>query len=61
MMPSEFSLKELQLVYEAILDKKLLDPAFRRTIKDKVIKTNNYRVDGGHRPAQLFRYRGEEA
>lgn len=61
MMPDEFSLKELQLVYEAILDKKLLDPAFRRTIKDKVIKTDNYRVDGGHRPAQLFRYRGEDA
>ena len=59
MMPEEFTLKELQLVYEAILDKKLLDPAFRRTIKDKVIKTENIRVDGGHRPAQLYKYKGE--
>lgn len=59
MMPEEFSLKELQLVYEAILDKKLLDPAFRRTIKDKVIKTENIRVDGGHRPALLYKYKGE--
>ena len=43
MMPKRFTLKELQLVYEAILDKKLLDPVFRREIKNKVVKTNEYR------------------
>lgn len=59
MMPKRFTLKELQLVYEAILDKKLLDPVFRREIKDKVVKTNEYRADGGHRPAVLYEYKGD--
>lgn len=58
MMPKRFTLKELQLVYEAILDKKLLDPVFRRNINDKVIKTDEIRVCGGHRPASLYEYKG---
>ena len=59
MMPQKFSLKELQLVYEAILGKKLLDAAFRRVIKDKVVKTLEVKVDGGHRPSSLYMYKGE--
>ena len=59
MMPKKFTLKDLQLVYEAILDKKLLDPVFRRDIKDKVIMIDEKRSDGGHRPATLYKYRGE--
>ena len=39
MMPEYFTLGELQNVYEVILGKKLLAPAFRRIIKDKVQKT----------------------
>ena len=57
MMPEEFTLGELQQVYEVILNKKLLDPAFRRIIADKVVKTNNYQKGGGHRPSVLFRYK----
>ncbi len=57
MMPEYFTLKELQQVYEVILGKKLLDPAFRRIIKDKVIKTNKMRTGGGHRPSVLFKYK----
>lgn len=60
MMPKLFTLKELQLVYEAILDKKLLDPVFRREIKDKVIQTKEFKKGEGHRPAALFMYKGEE-
>lgn len=60
MMPKRFTLKELQLVYEAILDKKLLDPVFRREIKDKVVKTDEVKSDGGHRPAALYEYKGEK-
>ena len=60
MMPKRFTLKELQLVYEAILDKKLLDPVFRRDMKDKVVKTNQVKSDGGHRPAALYEYKGEK-
>ena len=56
MMPEFFTLGEFQQVYEVILGKKLLDPAFRRIIKDKVEKTNKMKTGGGHRPSVLFRY-----
>lgn len=57
MMPKYFTLKELQQVYEVILCKKLLDPAFRRIIKDKVEKTDKYETNIGHRPSRLYKYR----
>lgn len=56
MMPVEFTLGELQQVYEVILGKKLLDPAFRRIIADKVVKTDNYKTGGGHRPSALYSF-----
>ena len=59
MMPKYFTLGELQQVYEVILGKELLDPAFRRMIKDKVKKTTKVRSDGGHRPSALFEYKKE--
>lgn len=59
MMPKYFTLGELQQVYEAILGKKLLDPAFRRIIADKVLKTNKMQTGAGHRPSALFKYKGE--
>ncbi len=60
MMPEYFTLGELQLVYEAILNKKLLDPAFRRIIANKVEKTNKMKIGGGHRPAILYKYKGRD-
>ncbi len=57
MMPEYFTLGELQQVYEVILNKKLLDPAFRRIIADKVEKTKKMKTGGGHRPSYLFRYK----
>ena len=56
MMPKYFTLGELQKVYEVILGKKLLDPAFRRIIKDKVKKTDKMKTGEGHRPSVLFEY-----
>lgn len=56
MMPEYFTLGELQKVYEVILGKKLLDPAFRRIIKNKVIKTEKIKTGEGHRPSYLFKY-----
>ena len=56
MMPRYFTLGELQQVYEVILGKKLLAPAFRRIIADKVRKTDKMQTGGGHRPSQLFEY-----
>ena len=59
MMPELFTLGELQQVYEVILGKKLLDPAFRRIIADKVEKTDKMKTGGGHRPSYLFRYKNK--
>jgi len=60
MMPEYFTLGELQQVYEVILGKKLLDPAFRRIIANKVEKTNKMKTGGGHRPSYLFRYKNNK-
>ena len=57
MMPELFSLGDLQQVYEVILNKKLLAPAFRRIIADKVEKTEHVQGGEGHRPSALFRYK----
>lgn len=56
MMPEYFTLGELQQVYEVILNKKLLDPAFRRIIAKKTIKTEKMKTGEGHRPSYLFKY-----
>ena len=57
MMPEYFTLGELQQVYEIILGKKLLDPAFRRIIANKVEKTEIIKTGGGHRPSYMYRYK----
>ncbi len=57
MMSKYFTLGELQQVYEVILGKKLLDPAFRRIIADKVVKTDKIKKGEGHRPSVLFKYK----
>ena len=57
MMPEYFTLGELQDVYEVILGKKLLAPAFRRIITSKVERTDKMLTGKGHRPAVLFKYK----
>ena len=59
MMPEYFTLGELQQVYEVILNKKLLDPAFRRIIASRVEKTKKMKTGGGHRPSYLFKYKNK--
>jgi ADP-ribose pyrophosphatase YjhB (NUDIX family) len=56
LMPSRFTLTELQQVYEIILDTELLKANFRRKIADMVVETNEYTKDAGHRPSKLFRF-----
>ena len=60
MMPEYFTLSDLQSVYEVILGKELLDPAFRRIIKNKVVKTKKMKTGEGHRPSYLFKYRDKK-
>lgn len=57
MIGEYFTLGELQQIYEVILGKKLLAPAFRRIIDSKVEKTNKVKTGGGHRPSALFKYK----
>ena len=57
MMPTYFTLGELQQVYEVILGKKLLDPAFRRIIAHKVEKTEKVKTGEGHRPSIMYQYK----
>lgn len=59
MMPELFTLGDLQRVYEVILGKKLLDPAFRRIIADKVVKTDKMKTGEGHRPSYLYKYKNK--
>ena len=60
MMPEKFALGDLQKVYEVILNKKLLDPAFRRIIANKVEKLDEMKTGEGHRPSYLFKYKKKD-
>jgi 8-oxo-dGTP diphosphatase len=62
LLPRQFTLSELQQVYEAILDRELDKRNFRRRMLSLgVIKpTGGTRMDGAHRPAQLFTFTKRE-
>ena len=60
MMPKEFTLTQLQQVYEVILGKTLLKAAFRRKIAHLVEGTDSFTENEGHRPSKLFRRKLEE-
>lgn len=54
LLPEKFTLTDLQQVYEAILDKKLLMANFRRKIAPYVEETGSIEGGAGHRPSKLF-------
>lgn len=61
LMPKYFTLTQLQQVYEVILGKTLLKPAFRRKIAPLVEETGfNTAAEGqGHRPSKLYQRKWE--
>ena len=59
MLPEQFTLTELQQIYEMILDKKLLMANFRRKIAPYVEETGNIDSGAGHRPSKLFRKKND--
>ena len=61
LLPERFTLSELQQVYEVILGRKLLAPAFRRKIAGRVEKTGEMHEGAGHRPSAYFRSVAPEA
>lgn len=58
-MPKEFTLSELQAVYEIILQQELDKRNFRKWVLalENIEETGNERREGPHRPAKLYRVR----
>jgi len=54
LMQKEFTIAELQQVFELILDKKFTKANFERKLRDKIEPTNQYRTSG-FRPAMLYK------
>ncbi len=57
LLPKEFTIGELKQIYELLLDKKLINSAFRRVIASKVKPTNKIVKKGGYRPSELYTYK----
>ena len=58
-LPEQFTLRELQAVYEIILDQPLDKRNFRKSVlaQDYIEATGEKRRNGAHRPAELYRVR----
>jgi 8-oxo-dGTP diphosphatase len=62
LLPERFSLRDLRLVHEAILDRDLNKDSFRRRILDRglVVATGEREQGVGHRPPALYRFADPE-
>lgn len=58
LVTDEFTISELQQVYEVILGAELIPAAFRRKIAGNIEETGSIQQDKGHRPSKLYRYKG---
>jgi len=58
LVPTTFTLSELQSVYELLLGRRLHKASFRRSLHASALveATDEWRAEGRGRPAQLFRY-----
>ncbi len=60
LLPEQFTLSELQQVYELILGKPIEKKSFRRRIQDaNILEETGQLKSGGQRPAKLYRARPE--
>ena len=55
LMPEHFTLRQLQQVYEVVLDRELPTAAFRRKMAGLVEETEQYTCKEGHRPSRLYK------
>lgn len=62
LLPKQFSLRELQNLYEAITDAKLDRRNFRKKFfsMDLLIDTGEYEAEVSHRPGKLYRFNYEK-
>ena len=58
LLPNEFTLRELQETYEAIIGKKFDRRNFRKSMLDNniIIQNGNFRKSGPYRPAVLYKF-----
>lgn len=59
LLPKNFTLTELQRVYEVILNKPLIKANFRRKIVPMVKETSYIKEKAGHRPAKYYTFNKE--
>ena len=51
----EFTLPELQHIYESLLGQKLYKANFRKKIADKILPTDQFTSGSQHRPSRIYR------
>ena len=59
-LPEEFTLPELQKIYEILLNKDLHKAGFRRKIADMVEETDKMTEGDAHRPSKYYRLREDK-
>lgn len=59
LLGEEFTLPELQRIYEILLGKALYKANFRKNVKDLVEDTGKMQKEGAHRPSRLYRLRSK--
>lgn len=60
LVDEKFTLTQLQMIYEAILGRKLHKPNFRRSIADQVEKTEEMETGNSNRPSYLYRKKDQK-
>ena len=60
LFPSDFTIPELQSIYEQLLNKKLDRRNFRKKIIDSIVETGDKISNKMGRPAKLYRFKGED-
>ena len=54
LLPADFTLPQLQAIYEILLGKPLYKANFRKKIADKIVATDRMTAPDGHRPSQIY-------
>jgi 8-oxo-dGTP diphosphatase len=58
LLPAEFTLRDLQLLHEAVLGERVMKDAFRRGMIDGLVETGRLSTGSVGKPARLWRRKG---
>ncbi len=59
LVPEEFTLPQLQRVYEILLGQDLYKANFRKKIAEKIVETDKMTAGDAHRPSRIYRKRND--